>query len=485
MFFSSSSSSKSASSLNQDGRLELTPKQRRLILIGISLASFMTPFGMSMLNLSLPEIGLDFHAGAHALGWVSTAYLFSSVLFLIPMARLSDLYGRKKVFSLGMVIAVCTACLGPFSPSFWFLVLLRIFDGFAMACVFATSLPILSSIYPPTERGSAFGINVALVYLGSSMGPVIGGLMTAHLGWRSLFFLLIPLALFSLLIVRRILKTDFIESAGEPFDKKGAVLYMISILFLLFGLSNLPETWAFILLAIGLIMFPLFVLYSRKQTYPIVQIHLFFTNKRFARSNFATFLNYAGTYAIIFFLSLYLQRVLLHSADTAGFLLLAQPALQAIFSPFVGRLADKVDSRYLTALGMIAAAFGLLGLSALHSDSTMLYLIGCQMLIGFGLAFFAAPNTSSIMNSVGKKDYSTAGASLSIMRQSGMVLSMAIAMCAITIFLGSTEMIQAETVPLFLTAMKATFCIGAICCFAGAILSYFRGPENIEESADF
>ena len=478
------SSSKSASVPGQNSRSELTQKQRRWILIGISLASFMTPFGMSMLNLSLPEIGADFHVSAHALGWVATAYLFSSVLFLVPMARLSDLFGRKKIFSIGMVIAFCTACLGPFSPSFWFLVLLRICDGFAMACVFATSLPILSSIYPPAERGSAFGINVALVYLGSSMGPVIGGIMTAHLGWRSLFFLLIPLALFSILIVRRKLKADFVECAGEPFDKTGTILYMISIFFLLFGLSNLPKNWAFILLAIGIVTLPLFVLYSRNQKYPVVQIRLFFTNKRFTRSNFATFLNYSGAYAIIFFLSLYLQRVLLFTADTAGFILLAQPALQAIFSPFVGRLADRIDSRYLSTIGMISAAFGLLGLSGLHSDSSMLYLIGCQMTVGIGLAFFAAPNTSSIMNSVGKKDLSTAGASLSIMRQSGMVLSMAIAMCAISVFLGSTEMLQEDTVPLFLTAMKATFCIGSICCFAGAVLSYFRGPENTESTTD-
>jgi Arabinose efflux permease len=479
-----SSSFSNSASLAQNAGSALTPKQKRLILVGISLASFMTPFGMSMLNLSLPEIGADFHVSAHTLGWVSTAYLFSSVLFLVPMARLSDLVGRKKIFSLGMIVAICTACLGPFSPSFWFLIFLRICDGFAMACVFATSLPILSSIYPPAERGSAFGINIALVYLGSSMGPVIGGIMTANVGWRSLFFLLIPLALTSIIMVSKTLKTNSIESAGEPFDKTGTLLYVISIFFLLFGLSNLPEAWAFILLAIGLITFPIFILYSKKQTYPIVQVRLFFTNKRFARSNFAAFLNYAGTYAIIFFLSLYLQRVLLFTSDIAGFILLAQPALQAFFSPFVGRLSDKIDSRYLSTFGLILAAIGLLGLSALTAETSLSYLIVCQFSVGIGLAFFAAPNTSSIMNCVGKKDYSTASASLSIMRQSGMVLSMAIAMCAVSVFLGSTEMIQAETIPFFLNSMKMTFCIGAVCCLSGAALSYFRGADKNENLTD-
>jgi len=111
-------------------------------------------------------------------------------------------------------------------------------------------------------------------------------------------------------------------------------------------------------------------------------------------------------------------------------------------------------------------------------------LIVCQFSVGIGLAFFAAPNTSSIMNCVGKKDYSTASASLSIMRQSGMVLSMAIAMCAVSVFLGSTEMIQAETIPFFLNSMKMTFCIGAVCCLSGAALSYFRGADKNENLTD-
>jgi len=462
---------------------ELTPTQKRLILVGISLASFMSPFGMSMLNLSLSEIGTEFGVSAHALAWVSTAYLFSSILFLVPMARISDLVGRKKIFLIGMTIACINAMIEPFVPDFWILVMFRALDGFAMSCVFATSLPILSSIYPPSQRGSVFGINVSVIYIGSTMGPVVGGIVTEHFGWRMLFFLLLPLAALGIFMVYRYLKTDIAESKGEPFDKTGTILYMISIFFLLFGLSNLPKTWAFVFLAIGLLSLPLFIWYAKNGKYPVMQVKLFFSNKRFTRSNFAAFMNYAGTYAVAFFLSLYLQRVLNLPADMAGILLLAQPALQAIFSPFVGKLSDKTDSRYLSTLGMLILAVGLFCCSTLNANTPLTYLIVYEILLGIGFAFFSAPNTSAIMNSVDKKDYSSASASLAVMRQSGMVLAMAIAMCSISIFLGSTEMLNPETVPYFLTSMKTTLYIGVVFCLSGAVLSYLRGTANRPNAA--
>ncbi|MDR2944551.1 MAG: MFS transporter [Methanosarcinales archaeon] len=459
----------------------LTPKQRYWVLIGISLASFMTPFGASMLNLSLPEIGLTFDVSTHALGWVSTAYLFSSVLFLVPVARISDLIGRKKIFLIGMCITTCSTALQLFSMNFEVFIFLRVVDGIAMACIFGTSLPILSSVYPASRRGAIFGINVAVIYIGSSLGPVVGGIMTQTFGWRSLFLLLLPLAAAATLLVYRALKIDFIEGKGEPFDMKGALLYMITILFILLGLINLPETRAFISLALGLVMLPVFIYYTKRQAYPIMQIRLFFQNKHFSRSNFAAFLNYAGTYAIVFFLSLYLQRILHLSAGNAGLILLAQPLLQAIFSPYVGKLSDRMDSRYLSTFGMVLLAIGLLCLSTLSAESEIWHLIVYQIIIGVGFAFFASPNTSAIMGCVSRRDYSSASASLSVMRQSGMVLSMAIAMCVISVFLGSTEMIQAETVPLFLYSMKMTFYSGIVLCLAGAVLSYLRGPAIRKE----
>ncbi|MDV0447227.1 Riboflavin transporter RibZ [Methanosarcinaceae archaeon Ag5] len=457
-----------------------TSREKKIVLAGASIAAFITPFAGAMVNLSLPHIGETFQVTAHALGWMSTAYLLASVLFLIPVARLADLYGRKKVFLIGTVIIVVTSFLAPFSPTYGILILLRFLDGMGMACIFSTSLAILSSVYPPKERGAAFGINVGFVYVGSSMGPVIGGIMTDNLGWQSLFFLLIPLALIGGLLIWRGVKSDYAESHGEPFDWIGTILYGATVFFLIYGLTNLPELWAFGVLFIGICALPLFVLYEKRQSYPVLKVKLFIQNKLFRRSNMAAFLNYAASYSIIFFLSLYLQSVDQLSAQNAGLVLLAQPVIQAVLSPAIGKLSDKIDTKYLSTLGMLFITAGLLLLTTLQGNTPISHIIGIEIVLGLGFAFFAAPNTSAVMGSVGKRDYSSASSMLSATRQAGMVVSMAIAMCSISFFVGNTDMIGPDMIPNFLTAMRVTFMVCAGLCAIGAVLSYMRGPSNRE-----
>ncbi|WNY27074.1 MFS transporter [Methanolapillus ohkumae] len=453
-------------------------KEKKLILAGASIAAFMTPFAGAMVNLSLPQIGETFQVTAHALGWMSTAYLLASVLFLIPVARLADLFGRKKVFLLGTVIVVITSFLAPFSPTYDILVLLRFLDGIGMSCIFSTASAIISSVYPPKERGTAFGINVGFIYIGFSLGPVVGGIMTDNFGWQSLFFLLIPISILGGLLISYGLKGDFAESKGEPFDWAGTLFYAITVFFLIIGLTNLPNNWAIVCSVIGLISLPAFILYEKRQSFPVMKVKLFFQNKMFARSNFASFLNYAATYSIVFFMSLYLQSVDNLTAQTAGLVLLAQPVIQAIFSPLIGRMSDKIESRYLSTFGMIILAGGLLLLTTLSGNTPIPVVIAFEIVIGFGFAFFAAPNTSSIMNSVGKKDYSSASSVLAVMRQAGMALSMALAMGSISFFVGSTDMLGPEVIPSFLNAMHAVFILSAVLCLIGAAFSYARGTAS-------
>ncbi|WP_338102774.1 MFS transporter [Methanolapillus millepedarum] len=458
-------------------------RDKIIVLIGASIAAFITPFAGAMVNLSLPHIGETFHVTAHALGWMSTAYLLASVLFLIPVARLADLYGRKKLFLIGIVIIMITSFLAPFSPSYAILVLLRFLDGMGMACIFSTSLAMLSSVYPPKERGFAFGINVGFVYIGSSLGPVIGGIMTENFGWQSLFFLLIPMAFIGGILIWRGVKSNYDESRGEPFDWMGTILYAVTIIFLIFGLTNIPETWAFGSLLLGICTLPMFVLYEKRQTYPVLKVKLFIQNKLFRRSNMAAFLNYAATYSILFFLSLYLQSVDHLSPQNAGFVLLAQPIIQAILSPVIGKTSDKIDGRYLATFGMLLITAGLLLLTTLEGNTPISHIIAFEVILGLGFAFFAAPNTSTVMGSVGQKDYSSASSILSATRQAGMVLSMAIAMCSISFFVGSSDMISSEMIPNFLMAMHFTFSFCALLCLVGAVLSYLRGPTKREVEA--
>jgi multidrug resistance protein len=165
---------------------------KRSVLLVATFAAFLTPFLGSAVNLALPSIGKDLNASAIGLGWVISSFILSSAIFLLPFGRLADIIGRKKVFTAGILLFTVSTFLIIFSKSITSLIILRIFQGFSSAMIFGTSLAIITSVFEPGERGKAMGINITAVYLGLSLGPVIGGLLTQYFGWRSIFAFLVP-----------------------------------------------------------------------------------------------------------------------------------------------------------------------------------------------------------------------------------------------------------------------------------------------------
>ena len=158
------------------------------VLFVTATASFLTPFMGSSINIALPSIGREFSAGAYSLSWISTAYLVTAAMFLVPVGRLADIHGRKKIFLSGMVGYTIVSLLCGLATSETMLIALRALQGATDALMFATATALVMSAYPPNERGRAIGVNVASVYLGLALGPFIGGLITQYLGWRSIFF---------------------------------------------------------------------------------------------------------------------------------------------------------------------------------------------------------------------------------------------------------------------------------------------------------
>ncbi|MDP3003671.1 MAG: MFS transporter, partial [Bacteroidales bacterium] len=181
--------------MNIDKTEEKTSKKS--VLLVATFAAFLTPFLGSAVNLALPSIGKDLNANAIELGWVISSFILSSAIFLLPFGRLADIIGRKKIFSLGILLFTISTFLIIFSGSITYLIVFRIFQGLSSAMIFGTSLAIITSVFQPGERGRAMGINITAVYLGLSCGPVIGGLLTQYLGWRSIFAFLVPFGIIS------------------------------------------------------------------------------------------------------------------------------------------------------------------------------------------------------------------------------------------------------------------------------------------------
>jgi len=447
---------------------------RRLILFAIILTSFINPFLGAAINIALPAISEEFSLGAVGMSWVSMAFLLSSAVFLVPLGKLADIKGRKQIFFIGNMIIVASSILCALSPSGTLLISLRAIQGIGSAMVFGTGIAIITSVYPPKERGKAIGITVTSVYIGLSLAPFLGGILTQYLGWRSIFYATIPFELVVIWITWRYIKEEWADARGEKFDLSGSIIYLLSMSAFMFGFSRLPETSAIILVVAGLFGLLGFGFLEMRVKFPIFNLKLFASNRLFAFSNLAALINYATTFAITFLLSLYLQYILGLSPRDAGLILVTQPVLMAIVASISGKLSDRHDPRILASAGMGVIVGGLIMLSFLTEHSSIRYLLVILAIVGFGFGMFSSPNTNAIMGSVDRKYLGVASATVGTMRLTGQMMSMGIATLILQVFIGNNP-ISAQYTAEFMTSMRTTFIVFVVLCIVGLFSSLARG----------
>lgn len=453
---------------------EKSSSVKKMVLLVATLGAFMTPFMGSSVTIALPAMGSEFSMGAVRLSWVATAYLLTSAVFLVPFGKLADIYGRKKIFLFGVIIFALSSLVCIASVSSNMLIISRAIQGAGSAMMFGTSIAMVTSVFPQGERGKALGINVAAVYIGLSCGPVFGGFLTHQFGWRSIFLVSVVVgALIIGLIVCR-LKVEWVEAKGQRFDLIGSVIYGVMLLGVIYGFSQLPSRQGALITAGGLMTGILFVWRQKNVESPILDLNLFFRNRVFALSNMAALINYSATFAVGFLLSLYLQYVMGLDPQAAGLVLVAQPLMQAIFSPLAGRLSDRIESRKIASAGMAMTAMGLAMLMSLNDQTSMAYVIACLVFLGVGFAFFSSPNTNAVMSSVEKQFYGVASATLGTMRLTGQMFSMGIAMMIFSIYMGKVK-ITPEHYAGFLISVRTAFAVFALLCSIGVLASLARG----------
>lgn len=447
---------------------------QRAALIVATLTSFLGPFMGSSVNVALPAMGHDFGLSAVLLGWVNMAFLLTAAAFSIPFGRLGDIYGRKKIYMTGVAIFTFASVLIALATSGTAVILCRALQGFGASMIFATGMAILISIFPPHERGKVLGINVAAVYLGLSSGPFVGGIVTQHLGWRFIFWFNLPVGLLLLSVIFSMLKGEWAEAKGARYDHRGAMILVLSLSLTMYAFARISQAHAFVLLACGLAGLVSFVLYELKRDEPLIDIGLFRHNKVFAFSSLAALIHYAATFAVSFLLSLYLQKVRGLSPQETGMVLVSQPLVQALISPLAGRLSDRIEPRTVASTGMGLSFVGVGLLNLVDSQTSIRYIIGCLVFLGFGFALFSSPNTKAIMNSVERKSYGVASAVVGTMRQVGMTFSMGIVMMILTLRLAEAE-IESGNTDGFVTGMRSAFAVFAVMCFGGIFASLARG----------
>lgn len=446
-------------------------------LFACSLTSFMSPFTIAAINVALPSIEMDLSMNAVQLSWLSTAYLLAIAVFLVPAGRLADIYGHKKVFTIGLFCFTIASTLAAFVPSAVWLIASRVFQGIGAALYTTTGMAILTSVFPPNRRGRAIGIYVSAVYLGLSLGPFIGGIMTQHLGWHSLFLILLPMGAAPIWVTLRYLKGEWADARDERLDWLGSLLYAAAILSLVFGATKLPDTWAVLLIIAAVIGLILFVWQEKRIDYPVFDVSLFQTNRTFTFSSMAALIHYSATFAITFLLSLYLQYIKGLQPQIAGTLLVAQPIVMVIFSPLAGRWSDRIQPRFIASTGMAITALGL-AFFIFIGHNTPLWLIAADLvMLGFGFALFSSPNMNAIMGSVEKRYYSLASGTVATMRLLGQMASMATATVILSLLIGR-QAIQPSNYSVFITCVHYNFMIFTGLCTIGIYFSYFRSRQN-------
>lgn len=449
-------------------------ERRQIILWTMTAASFLTPFNGGTVNVTLPIIAREMGMGAVTLNWINLSYLLAAAVLLIPFGRMGDLWGRKKIFLCGLIFFTLASAALALSPTPLWLLLFRALQGLAGAMTFATGLPILIAAFPEEERGRAIGINVAGVYLGLTAGPLLGGLICQHWGWRAVFACNVPLCLTVLFLVWRKLPADRAAAEKTGLDLGGGALYAAGLLLLLVGFSRLPQPSGWHLGLAGAALLAVFLLWELKAAAPILDIRLFAGNRRFVFSNVAALINYSATFAVVFLLSLYLQYIKGLSPQQAGLTLAVQPAVQALFSPLSGRLSDKVEPRYLASSGMILTALGLCGLRFLQMDTPLWFVLISLAITGLSFALFSSPNTREVISAVDPAQHGLASGTLSTMRLSGQMASMAAVTLIFALFLGQ-QPIGAHNHRQLLAGTRAALTLFTCLCLGGVLTSLARG----------
>jgi EmrB/QacA subfamily drug resistance transporter len=447
---------------------------KRMLLLVTTIGSFIFPFLLSAVNIALPSLAKELALDAVTLGWMNAAYILSLAAFSVPLGRIADIYGRKKILSYGMIILTPASFFAGLTNSAAIIILCRVFQGISAAMFIGNAVALLISVFPANEWGKVLGINRSAVYTGVALGSLLSGILTQHLGWRSIFFLSAFIGLVVTGVILWKLRGEWTGAKGEKFDLAGSVIYSVALAALIYGVSLLPAMSGVWLIVGGVIGLSAFIGWEMRIRSPVLNISLFRNNRVFTFSNLVQLITYSATFAVQFLISLYLQYLQGFTPQTAGLILVAMPVMQAIFSPLAGRLSDRIEPRMIVSAGLALITVGLIVFVFLNEQTPLTSIIGNLILIGFGYSLFSAPNINAVMTAAPKTASGVASAIVGTARTLGMVLSMGIAMLMFALYMGRVE-ITPEYYPLLQESIRTSFIIFAVLCFGGIFASLARG----------
>lgn len=444
--------------------------KKDLLIVGL-LVSFLTPFVRGSLNLAMPTIAIEFDLSAVFLTWISTIYLLVNAICYIPFGRIGDIYGRKRIFQLGLVIFTVSSFISAFSISGEMFLTFRIFQAVGNAMIFANLNAMISSAFNLNERGKAFGITSMGVFIGLIFGPILGGVFTEILGWRTLFYLDTIIGVVAALAITRF-KHDWKDAEGETLDILGSFILGLSIICIIYAFSDFTSKYSPLLVITGIVGLGIFYLVEKRVAFPLINLNLF-KNRIFTFGNITAFINYGTFVSVGFILSLYLQYLKGYNPITAGLIVSIQSIVMVTVSPLAGRLSDKIPPQNIQTVGIVLTTIGIALMIPINAGNA-LYLGSLSLIIfGAGIGLFYSSNTKVVMSAVDKKYFGVASATLSDMRSMGQIFAISIVMLIISNLLGDAKIIPSNY-PELVVSLRLAIVAMTVLSAAGIFTSMIR-----------
>ena len=459
------------------GWLGISHKWWTLAVVGSG--TFMSALDTSVVNVALPVIGKATHSPVSTIEWVILAYLITVSSSLLAFGRLADIHGKRRIYMAGLLVFVSGSLCCGLSGTVGLLILARVVQAVGAAMIFALSPSILITAFPGRERGRALGMQATMTYLGVAVGPGLGGMLTQHFGWPTIFYMNIPIGLFTALAAWKVLRPDR-QGTGQPFDPAGAAAIVVTLASLLLVLSKGGDLgWGHPLIqgvaGLSVCAATAFAVIERRSAHPALDFRLF-QNRTFTASVLAAYLCYLASASVSFLLPFYLLSAAGYSVSRAGLMMMAVPlAMMALTGPS-GFLSDKVGVRFPATAGMVLMAAGAFLLGGLRLSDSAGHLVACLAVLGVGTGLFTAPNNSAIMGSVPRDRQGVAGAILAAARTVGFASGVAVAGLIYMTCLGSP---QEDSPEMIARAVRVGMRLTAVIALAGAVSSAVRGRANL------
>lgn len=420
-------------------RIRSSPNYKLWAASVVAIGTLLTVADTGEVNIALPTIADQFDTDLATVQWLATAYMMATSALVLPMGRLSDIVGRKKVYIWGLTVFIIGAALGGLAPNLLSLVLVRVLQGAGLGMVVGNQMAILISIFSADERGKALGLHTTMVGLGLIIGPAIGGVLIDSFGWRSIFIANVALGalyLFPNLLVldeRRVTQSTA-SPTRDKFDWPGAILSSASLFLFLMGMTN-PLGWAVVyrslLLGSCAILLTSFVLWQIRAPFPILDVTLF-RARLFSLSVIARSIFFISQASVLFLMPFYIQGVAGYSPARAGLIMTTMAVGMAVVGPIAGRLSDVFGWRIFNVGGAALSISAAFTLSQLTPDSSVGLVILGIMLQGAAVGMFIAPNSNAIMSSVPLEKYGVISAFQQLLRTGFFVAGIAVATVVVT-----------------------------------------------------